>query len=344
MSSRYRESVEQSAEFLRLALPLMAKQAAALHPVSYAVWYEYVAGTNLALKKAVDENLQRSVVLDDAQVETLYRKHIAEVDEDTARRVSVGFQRVLADISQSAQHAGEHAHRFGHTLETLSGELSSTTDDVGSNIACIAAVLDGTRDMQNAIVKLKQRLDDSRSEIEQLRQEVERARGDALADALTGLSNRRGFDAALGKSLEALDHSGPGLSLLMTDIDHFKHINDQYGHLFGDKVIRAVAQILKQNIKGRDTAARYGGEEFVILLPDTSLDGARAVAEKIRASIERSRIRRADNALELANITISVGVTRYQPGESPQAFIGRADNALYASKHSGRNRVTALAA
>jgi diguanylate cyclase len=344
MSLRYKESVEQSAEFLRLALPLMAKQAAALHPVSYAVWYEYVAGINLALKQAIDESLLRSVVLDDAQIQALYRKHIADIDEDTARRVSAGFQRVLADISQSAQHAGEHAHRFGHTLETLSGELSGTADDVGSSIASIAAVLDGTRDMQNAIVKLKQRLDDSRGEIEQLREEVERARGDALADALTGLSNRRGFDAALNKSLEALDRSGPGLSLLMTDIDHFKHINDQYGHLFGDKVIRAVAQILKQNIKGRDTAARYGGEEFVILLPDTSLDGARAVAEKIRASIERSRIRRADNAQQLANITISVGVTRYQPGESPQAFIERADNALYASKHSGRNRVTALAA
>jgi diguanylate cyclase len=125
----------------------------------------------------------------------------------------------------------------------------------------------------------------------------------------------------------------------MCDIDHFKKINDNYGHLFGDKVIRAVAQVLTDNVKGRDTAARYGGEEFIVLLPNTPLEGARALAEKIRSTIEGGRIKKGGGE-ETAKVTISLGVSRYAPGESSASFIERADKALYVSKQSGRNQVS----
>ncbi len=131
-----------------------------------------------------------------------------------------------------------------------------------------------------------------------------------------------------------------GPCLLIADIDNFKMVNDAYGHLFGDKVLCSVAKILKANIKGRDMAARYGGEEFVVLLPETTLDGARLLAEKIRATIGRSRIRRAENRQETAQITVSFGVASYCSGETAREFIDRADSALYASKKQGRNRVT----
>ncbi len=105
-------------------------------------------------------------------------------------------------------------------------------------------------------------------------------------------------------------------------------------------MLRAVAQILKASVKGKDTAARFGGEEFVVLLPDTSIDGAQALAENLRSTIERSRIRRSDNQQEIAQITVSFGIASYCAGESANDFVSRVDNALYLSKRLGRNRVT----
>ncbi len=336
---KYQETIEQSAEYLRLALPLMSRQAAALHPVSYGVWYEYVAGFNRPLRNAIDELTRGGKVLDEALTSELFRTHIAELDEQTAHRVATGFRKVMADVSQDAADAGAHASRFGNTLEQWSEGLGSdgAASIVGSGID---QLLSGTRAMQGAIATLQQRLDASRAEIERLQQEVNRAREAALADELTGLTNRRGFDLALSACLAAERANTEGTCLLLADIDHFKQVNDTYGHLVGDKVLRAVAQILKASVKGKDTAARFGGEEFVVLLPDTSIDGAQALAEKLRSTIERSRIRRSDNQQEIAQITVSFGIASYRAGESANDFVSRVDNALYLSKRLGRNRVT----
>ena len=132
--------------------------------------------------------------------------------------------------------------------------------------------------------------------------------------------------------------------LLMLDIDHFKKINDSFGHLLGDKVIKMVARTLKNQIKGKDIAARYGGEEFSVLLPETELKNAWTVAENIRRMIESMSIKRAHDKQEVCRMTISIGVARYQSDESVTDFIGRADNALYHSKNTGRNRVTVFEA
>ncbi|MGE5490276.1 MAG: GGDEF domain-containing protein [Actinomycetota bacterium] len=329
---RYTDDREKSAEYLRLALPLMTKQAAGLHPISYAVWYEYVAGTNTALTDYLDRLMADGQVLDDEQTHAIHRQFIAELDEEAARRVAQGFQQVLVDVGRSVDEAGDQASRFGHSLKQLESDLQDTPSH--------REVLQGTRQMQDTMAVLKENLAESRQEVERLRREVARARLDSLSDSLTGLINRKGFDQALEACLATKPDSETGPSLLVADIDNFKQINDNYGHLFGDRVIRLVADILKSNVKGKDLAARYGGEEFVVLLPDTSLDGANALAEKIRGTIAASRIRRQDNNQTLATVTASLGVSTYQRGESATDFFERADKALYTSKQQGRNRVT----
>ena len=336
---KYQESIEQSAEYLRLALPLMSRQAAALHPVSYGIWYEYVAGFNQPLRTAIDELTRDGRVLDEDLTSELFRTHIAELDEQTAHRVATGFRKVMAEVSQDAANAGEHANRFGNALELWSEGLEGAASGALAGNG-LDQLLSGTRDMQAAIATLQQRLDASRAEIETLQQEVSRAREAALADELTGLTNRRGFDLALAARLAAEMLHTEGTCLLLADIDHFKQVNDTYGHLMGDKVLRAVAQILKASVKGKDTAARFGGEEFVVLLPDTDIDGAQALAEKLRTTIEGSRIRRSDNHQEIARITVSFGIACHCAGESASEFVSRVDNALYVSKRLGRNRVT----
>jgi len=338
---RYRDSMERSAEFVRLALPLMARQDAAMHPISFAVWYEHVAGMNASLSAELGQSLASNRPLDDEATCALYRRYIAGLDEQSARQVTAGFQRVLTDLSESAAHAGHQATRFGDALEEWSEILAAEPGPAIGDQA--AGMLADTRQMQSAVTTLRQRLEKSQTEIVRLQEEVVRARQDALSDGLTGLANRRRFDLALTACLAEAAQQPNGPSLLLADIDYFKNINDSYGHLFGDKVIRAIAQILQDNVKGRDVAARYGGEEFVILLPDTPLDGAQALAEKIRRTVAACRILRGNKDDFVDAISISIGVAHYQGGESANDFVARADSALYASKVQGRNRVTAAA-
>ena len=337
---KYQHNKEESAEYLRRALPLMANQDAALHPVSYAVWYEYVSGINTALIDAADALLAKQTTLSEHDITLLFERYIADISGDAASAIAAGFQRILGEVAQSTGVAAKEAGVFGETLQRL------TQDSESSNIPIdLKVLLAGTQAMQASVATLKSKLDTSQQEIDTLRKEVARARDASLTDGLTGLVNRKGFDQALAGCLVCAGETGvtEGPCLLMGDIDHFKKINDTYGHLFGDKVIRAVASVIKENVKGRDTAARYGGEEFVVLLPDTSLQGAQALAEQIRRAIEKGRIKRGGSDETVARVTLSLGVAHYQPGESDTAFIERADRALYASKENGRNRVSVAA-
>ena len=338
---KYQHSKEESAEYLRRALPMMSSQDAALHPVSYAVWYEYVSGMNNALNTATDTLLARGTPLGEEDITRLFERHVADIDSATASNIAAGFQRILNDIAQSTGSAAHETEIFGDMLQQLSRDCTEHPAAID-----LKTLIDGTRAMQVSVTTLQTRLDASQKEIETLRAEVERARDASLIDGLTGLANRRGFDERLTDCLSAAeaDTAAQGPCLLMCDIDHFKQINDTYGHLFGDKVIRAVAAVIRENVKGRDLAARYGGEEFVILLPETTLQGAQALAEQIRHAIEKGRIKRGNSEETVARVTLSLGVARYLPGEAPTAFLERADRALYASKQSGRNRVSLAAA
>ena len=338
---KYPHSKEESSEFLRLALPLMAQQDAALHPVSYAVWYEYVSGINHTLTVATDTLLAKGAPLAEDDIKVLFERHVADVCNEAASAIVAGFHRVLGDISQSTEVAAKEADVFGATLQRIT--QGGTNPEAALDLQ---ALLDGTQAMQASVATLKTQLSASQQEIERLREEVNRARDASLTDGLTGLVNRKGFDQALANCLSGVDTecTAEGPCLLMGDIDHFKTINDTYGHLFGDKVIRAVASVIKGHVKGRDTAARYGGEEFVILLPDTPLHGAQALAEHIRHSIEKGRIKRSGSQDAMAQVTLSLGVAHYHPGESATAFIERADRALYLSKRDGRNRVSTATA
>ena len=339
----YHDSIEQSAEYLRQALPLMTRQAAGLHQLSYAIWYEYVAGINPALQQRIDQLTQDNHLLDDKDVLQIYRDHIAEIDEAVAQRVSQGFEKVMVEISASTAQAADEAGQFGQVLKNWSDDLAT-----GKNLTTlshgIADLLRYSRDMQHTVQTLNAHLEETHREVESLRKEVSRAREEAMIDALTGLANRRSFDRVLNTLLAEVPANGTGPCLLIADIDHFKRINDTYGHVFGDKVIRAIARILRDNVKGKDLAARYGGEEFVIILPDTPLTGASSLAETIRRTVAGSRIKRAGSDEIVASVTISLGVAHHCPGESERDLLARADQALYQSKQQGRNRVTVVAA
>jgi diguanylate cyclase (GGDEF)-like protein len=167
----------------------------------------------------------------------------------------------------------------------------------------------------------------------------ERNRVLAMQDGLTGLSNRRSILDALEQQLAMARRSGQSLSLLMLDLDHFKRVNDSFGHLAGDAVLRQVASGIASRLRAQDIAGRYGGEEFLAILPGTTVDGAVQLAEELRRSIALERIGIGEG--RAITITISIGVCGGVPGADQRVedLIGSADQALYQAKENGRDRV-----
>ncbi|MHB8811972.1 MAG: GGDEF domain-containing protein [Steroidobacteraceae bacterium] len=198
----------------------------------------------------------------------------------------------------------------------------------------IAQLLNETLAMQISTRALSQQLEARANEVAILTEQLERVQTEALLDPLCGLKNRRGLERS---AQSILDAGLSGTALLIADVDHFKRVNDTYGHVFGDKVLRAIAGTMQANIKGRDIAARIGGDEFAALLPQTTLQGALALGEYIRAAVADGRIHRGDGKDIVGSFTLSIGVAVRNPGEPFEDLMERADAALYAAKRDGRN-------
>jgi len=165
--------------------------------------------------------------------------------------------------------------------------------------------------------------------------QLHQAKTMASTDGLTGIYNRRGFETRIIETLAAADRNGLGLSLLIIDIDHFKRLNDEFGHLLGDEVLRQVAKVFTQQLRKNDVVCRYGGAEFAILLPETMSDRAHAVAEKLRRVVAEYQFPGVPRA-----VTISLGIADCPTHAATRDELVRAaDEALYAAKQNGRNRV-----
>ncbi len=169
----------------------------------------------------------------------------------------------------------------------------------------------------------------------------ERLKRQGLTDTLTAVNNRRFFDQRLAEEMAAARRDGHHLACLLLDVDHFKQVNDRHGHQTGDRVLMEVAALIRAQLRGHDVLARYGGEEFAALLAQGGEEGAREVAERIRASIAARSFRALDGTS--FQVTISIGCAVFDPGAAPavadEALVALADRALYRAKAEGRDRV-----
>jgi diguanylate cyclase (GGDEF)-like protein len=163
-----------------------------------------------------------------------------------------------------------------------------------------------------------------------------------IRDDLTGLFNSRQFYSHIAQEVDRSNRYFRPLSLILMDIDNFKSLNDTYGHLSGDRVLSSTGDIIKAAIRKQDTAYRYAGDEFTIILPETEIEKALAVAERVRQAIE-SETHVLSNPRVL-KVTVSIGVVEHLPDEEIKNFVHRADSAMYVSKKNGRNKISMLPA
>ncbi len=330
----YLESKQQSAELLRLALPQMASQDAAYHPVSYTLWYEHLAGINPPLSAALTARLALNRPLTEDEVCGLYLRHVSAPDAAVLDHLQQHLQSLLDEAARTFNSAGEDTGQFARTLRTSRAELvehstAAQVQQVISRLLCEA------QRMETMTQVLSEKLEGRCEQVKALTQQLAQAQTEALLDPLCAIANRRGFARQARTALEA--DAGPhGAALVLAVVDDFQGLNDRYGHLLGDKVLRALATILRQP-GGRSVAARLGGEQFALLLPNLTLADAQAVVAQIRAAVAKVKIRRDQSTEVVGGFTVSFGVAAGAAGETLDTLMFQADQALSAARRARRD-------
>lgn len=232
------------------------------------------------------------------------------------------FQTMLVPVTNEQ---GKVTHIYG------------TSRDMSEYLRTQRAQEEFSRQLERQVAERTEALNAANAELREANRILERL---ASSDSLTELDNRRCFFDKAAAEVERARRYGHPLSLQMLDIDHFKAINDRFGHVAGDKVLKALADVLRANLRHSDVAARLGGEEFAVLLPETTIDDAFVHAERIRKSVAALSI---IHALDHMAVTVSIGIAGIGAGDSSiEPVLMRADNSLYQAKEEGRNRVCAI--
>lgn len=329
---------QETDKFLRLALSFLSQHDINPNPVNVTLGFDYVSGRNLDLKIALDNALARGP-LEQSLANDLYRRYIWDDDKERFEKFRSELRKRVSETLSGVHHASIQVEHSADSLASSAARLErSVTTEEAHKI--IDVVVNETRTLLYNNLLLHKMLDETRREVEHLGVELERTRQQVSIDALTGLKNRRAFEAELD---EACAHAnGHPTALLLIDIDNLEDVNETYGHLVGDRVIRHVGALLSENIKGKDTAARMGVEGFAVALNDTPLAAAERVAESLRATIEKRRLTRADTGEMVSRVTVSIGATALRKSETRETFFARADQALSEAKHNGRNRIAVI--
>jgi diguanylate cyclase len=330
---------ERTMAIAEIALGQIKALRQSASPRNYEIWYTYATGYNPSLNAKINETLAQGGTLTDPDLEQIYESYLSPT-RLTERIDKVGSQ-VMDEIEQvmaMVDAAVGSANSYSESLADVTQKLGQSKDREGLR-AIVEGLVQTAKEMEQSNQALEARLNASKQEINVLQDNLEVVRTESLTDPLTQLANRKHFDNTLERAIADARTKNEALTLLLTDIDHFKNFNDNFGHLTGDQVLRLVAMSVKQNVKGQDTAARYGGEEFAVVLPNTVLRSAITVADHIRRAVMTKELMKRSTGEHLGRVTISIGVATLRKGDTPQTLIERTDACLYAAKRHGRNRV-----
>jgi diguanylate cyclase len=323
------------------ALEQIASRGQSAGPRSFELWYKFAAGDSGLLCAAVKSKLDRSGRLSDHDFNEIYDAHIspsgvsAKVDHLSAC-MATEIEQAAAMIEAAGGSASHYAANLSHASQRLAG-----IEDRGNLRAIIEKLIHAAKEMATTNLRLQDQFQSLWEEVSRLRRDVEATRAEGSIDALTGLANRNSFDAAFKQTVVDCHAENAAMAHLLIDVDNLKAINDSFGNVVGDRVLRFVAGAIKNNIAGKDLAARCGGGEFAVIMPRTPLRPAVEIADAIRAMVMKGELVRRSTGEKQTGVTVSIGVAALHERGLPQALLEAADLCLRAAKRNGRNCVIA---
>jgi diguanylate cyclase len=321
-------------------LDLMRLHGVAPTSQNYEVWLAYRLGRHAELREAIDARIGGGEAFSPEFNKEIYERFFTGLG--ASAQILLAGEKIARDLNEVVsllKQTEEKSGNYGKTLESAATDLNRglAPEQIRQIVSSLAAA---TLDMANHNQRLTSELQRSTGEIDTLRTSLESVRMESLTDSLTGLSNRRMFDETLRMRIDEARAQRSELCLVLCDIDHFKRFNDTWGHHTGDQILRFLASAMQAHSRPDYLVARYGGEEFAMILPRVPARVAAQLAETVRAAIQAKRLRRRSTNEDLGQVTVSMGIARLQPGDTPQGLVERADACLYASKRNGRNQIT----
>jgi len=271
--------------------------------------------------------------------QALFDRHLARLRQNKEMEsVHKETQSIINSVFSELINANKGTEQFGGKLDEYTAKLKSA-NKVQDIQVIMRGLIQETTAAAAAGRQLQEKLNKATQQTEKLQQQLQETKKEAYIDGLTGLNNRKAFDAKLIELQQEFKKHKIYYSVVFVDIDFFKKFNDTYGHKIGDLVLQVVGGILHNGVKGSDFPARYGGEEFCVLLPATTLENAKIVAEQLRMKIAVKKPRNEETGEDYGKITASFGVSQVKHEDTPETVLERADKALYLAKESGRNAV-----
>lgn len=307
-SSKSSNNPQSPADIARVALHKLTEAALPPTPENYAKVYYEISGTQPPQDKGSSERCLGLL--------------------EMIREILVNMSDKTGGLAADLQTGNEGIKQ---SLEDL-----ATTEEKARIQQLLNSVITATSALHNRVEDTHEDIIASRLTMEHIKEEMQETRQWLQEDTLTGAQNRRGMDMTLAREIARAKRFKTSLSLAMVDIDHFKRINDKYGHDAGDAMLVHLSTVIKSVLREADVLVRYGGEEFLIVLPDSDIRGASYVIDRLKQVIQKSPMIYEGKKIEA---TFSGGIAQLKTDENGHALIIRADKALYEAKQAGRNRV-----
>lgn len=304
-------------------------------PINYSVIYHYLANNNEVMTKSIDEYISWHGSLDAVFIESIFLEFFSN-SEQLEKSLINPLEDVLTSTIEKLQQQVTNGQVIATNFKKADSALANNPQARALQplINFINTTLKNSQKQQK---QLSEELSQTCDQVQKLKRQLTKSREEAMRDSLTGLYNRRGCEEKLKDlPIESVHTS------FVIDIDHFKNINDSFGHAIGDSVLQKVASTIESHLSGADFAVRFGGEEFIVVVANQTKHEAKDIAENIRLAITKLRLKQKKSNTYLPPISVSVGIAEYQQDRAWKSVFEMADSALYQAKSAGRNCCVAL--
>lgn len=326
-------------ERAREIIERMGQEQIPTSPANYEIWTTHVAGVKPDLSREIEARLRRGEPFTDETNEELFERFFANTRLSIQMlETSETIARELDDTVSRLRGAGGQAGSYAKVLQSAAERFEGGVDSSEFR-AVVEHLAVTTHEMAAHNLKLAEQIEASTLQVQELQTALQSVKVEALTDGLTGLANRRMFDETLHRRITDASADNSDLCLVMLDIDHFRRLNDLWGHALGDQVLRYIASVLRAHAQGDVLAVRFGGEEFAMIMPRTNLYLAEALAARVSKAVKSKRLSLKSTGDVIGEITISAGVALFRAGEGANDLAARAEACVRAAKVSGRDRI-----